>query len=65
MSDYGFTCPTCGADTGIGYTSLDGWDDDLANGYVFVDITCPACQTEYTNVYRFVRSETTYTEEEA
>ena len=60
----GFTCPNCGADTGLGVTSLDGWDDDLANGYVFVDVTCPTCQTEYTNVYRFVRSETTYTEEE-
>ena len=58
----GFTCPTCGANTGIGETSLDGWDDDLANGFVFVDITCPVCFTEYTNVYKFERSETTYEE---
>ena len=59
----GFICPYCGADTGIGETSLDGWDDDLANGYVFVDVTCPVCQTEYTNEYSFVRSVETYKEE--
>lgn len=59
----GFTCPTCGANTCIGETSLDGWDDDLANGHVFVDVTCPACHTEYTNVYRFDHSVTTYEEE--
>ena len=60
----GFTCPKCGANTGIGYTSLDGWDDDLRNGFVFIDITCPACFTEYTNVYKFDHSETAYEEEE-
>lgn len=61
----GFKCPNCGADTNVGVTSLDGWDDDLANGYVFVDMTCSACKTEFTNVYTFDHQETTYTEEDA
>ena len=64
MRKNGFICPTCGAGTELGVTSLDGWDDNLAEGVIYVDITCPACHTEYTNVYRFDRSETTYEEEE-
>ena len=59
----GFTCPKCGHETRAGYTSLDGWDDELLNGYVFVDVTCSNCKTEYTNVYRFDHSEVTYEEE--
>lgn len=59
----GFVCPKCGNGTEIGTTSLDGWNDELLNGFVFVDITCPNCKAEYTNVYRFDHSEVTYKEE--
>lgn len=62
----GFTCPNCGADLSQDPIpiSLDGWDDDLLNGFVFVDLTCSTCKTEYTNVYKFDHSEVTYKEEE-
>ena len=59
----GFTCPVCGGDCTMGDLSIDGWDDDLFNGYVFVDVVCQHCKAEYTNVYRFDHSEVTYKEE--
>ena len=62
--DNGFTCPKCGSDCKPGLTSLDGWDDDLYNGYVFVDVTCPVCKTEYTNTYSLESSVITYSEED-
>lgn len=66
MSNNGMRCPKCGNDCQWhpGVTSLDGWDDDLANGYVFVDFTCPSCKSEFTNVYKLEKQELTYEEEE-
>lgn len=64
MND-GLTCPKCGTDCLAAHTALDGWDDCLGFGNVFVDFTCPNCKTEFTNVYTFNGQEITYTEEEA
>lgn len=57
-----FKCPKCGTDGGC--ITIDGWDDELSNGIVFVDVVCTHCKTEYTNVYRFDHSEITYEEDE-
>lgn len=53
-------CPECGADCEPGQTSLEGWDDDLAGGLVFVDFTCHACKAEFTNCYRLEWQEVTF-----
>ena len=53
-------CPACGADAQPGRTSLDGWDDELASGRVFVDFTCARCGAEYTEVYVLADREVTY-----
>ena len=57
-------CPKCGTYCAPGVTSLDGWDNDLLNGYVYVDFTCYCCKTEFTNIYKIDSQHVTYNPEE-
>ena len=58
----GFTCPMCGADLSTDPLPimLDGWDDELLCGRLFIDVTCRYCGCEYTNVYQLECMEITF-----
>ena len=58
----GFTCPKCGADLSQDPIPiiLDGWDDELLNGVVYIDLVCSECKSEFTNVYELKRQEVTF-----
>lgn len=62
----GFTCPKCGADLSADPLpiTLNGWDDDLFSGTLFIDVTCRSCGCEYTNIYQLTCTEITYDPEE-
>lgn len=64
MSEFDFTCPDCGSDVLPDPTSFDGWDDGLADGEIFIDLTCRECGTEFFAAFKFDKYIITYREED-